>query len=86
MLLAQSQLYNGYPADAMRTALRLRAYEKVLPPDQIYAIIALSAFYAKFYGQCSKVSAVRRGRLLGCAWVGRSAGREVHPGGREGSE
>jgi len=54
LLLAQHQLYNGYPADAMRTALRLRSYENVLPADQIYAIIALSAFYAKFFGQCSK--------------------------------
>jgi len=54
LLLAQHQLYNGYPADAMRTALRLRHYEAVLPADEIYFLIALTAFYAKFFGQCSK--------------------------------
>ena len=39
----------------MRTALRLRSYEAVLPVDDIYSLIALTAFYAKFFGQCSKV-------------------------------
>jgi len=53
LLLAQHQLYNGYPADAMRTALRLRQYESLLPPDEIYSLIALTAFYSKFFGQCS---------------------------------
>lgn len=38
----------------MRTALRLRQYESVLPADEIYSLIALTAFYAKFFGQCSK--------------------------------
>jgi len=54
LLLAQHQLYNGYPADAMRTALRLRQYESVLPADEMYSLIALTAFYAKHFGQCSK--------------------------------
>jgi len=54
LLLAQHQLYTGYPADAMCTALRLRHYESVLPAEEIYALIALTAFYAKFFGQCSK--------------------------------
>eukprot|EP00965_Chrysotila_dentata_P172900 5706113-Pleurochrysis_carterae.AAC.3 len=40
--------------DAMRTALRLREYEKVLPAEEIYSIIALTAFYARFFGQCSQ--------------------------------
>merc|ERR1719230_1472933 len=53
LLLAQHQLYNGYPADAMRTALRLRSYEAVLSADEIYSLIALTAFYSKFFGQCS---------------------------------
>lgn len=54
LLLAQQQLYGGFPADAMRTALRLREYESVLPAEEIYALIALAAFYAKFFAQCSK--------------------------------
>lgn len=54
LLLSQRQLYSGKTVDAMRTALRLREYESVLPPEEIYALIALTAFYAKFYGQCSR--------------------------------
>jgi len=54
LLLSQRQLYAGYPAEAMRTALRLREYETVLPPAEIYALIALTSFYAKYYLQCSK--------------------------------
>ena len=54
LLLCQRQLYQGFPAEAMRTALRLREYENVLPPAEIYALGALTAFYAKYYGQCSK--------------------------------
>ena len=26
----------------------------MLPPAEIYALIALTAFYAKYFGQCSK--------------------------------
>jgi len=54
LLLCQRQLYAGYPAEAMKTALRLREYEQVLPPAEIYALIALTAFYSKYYAQCSK--------------------------------
>jgi len=54
LLLAQRQLYSGYPAEAMRTALRLKEYDGVLTPEEIYSLIALTAFYSKFYGQCSK--------------------------------
>ena len=54
LLLSQRQLYSGMPVEAMRTALRLRDYEAVLPPAEIYALIALTAFYAKYYAQCSK--------------------------------
>ena len=54
LLLAQRQLYSGYPAEAMRTALRLKEYEGVLTQEEIYSLIALTAFYSKFYGQCSK--------------------------------
>ena len=54
LLLAQRQLYNGYPQEAMRTALRLREYEQILSVEEIYSLVALTAFYSKFYGQCSK--------------------------------
>lgn len=54
LLLCERQLYAGYPLESMRTALRLREYENVLPPAEVYALIALTAFYSKYYGQCSK--------------------------------
>merc|ERR1719506_1163990 len=54
LLLAQRQLYAGYPVDAMRTALRLREHEGVLQAEEIYSLIALTAFYSKFFGQCSR--------------------------------
>lgn len=54
LLLCQRQLYSGFPVEAMRTALRLREYESVLPPAEIYSLCALTAFYSKYYGQCSK--------------------------------
>jgi WD repeat-containing protein 35 len=38
----------------MRTALRLREYESVLPPAEIYALVALTSFYCKYFAQCSK--------------------------------
>eukprot|EP00741_Cyanophora_paradoxa_P024440 tig00022075_g23597.t1 len=53
-LLAQRQLYEGYIDAAMRTALRLREYEDILDAVDIYALIAIAAFYNKHYGQCSK--------------------------------
>ena len=46
LLLCQRQLYAGYPAEAMRTALRLREYEAVLPAAEIYSLIALTTFYS----------------------------------------
>jgi len=54
LLLAQRQLYNGYPQEAMRTALRLREYEQILSVEEIYPLIAVASFYSRFYGQCSK--------------------------------
>ena len=54
LLLCQRQLYAQYPVEAMGTALRLREYESVLPAAEIYSLIALSAFYAKYYATCSK--------------------------------
>ena len=54
LLLAQRQLHSGRMVDAMRTALRLREYESILPAEEVYSLIALAAFHAKHYGQCSR--------------------------------
>ena len=54
LLLAQRQLYAGFPVDSMRTALRLREYEGVLQAEEIYSLVALTSFYSKYYGQCSR--------------------------------
>merc|ERR1712070_1119289 len=38
----------------MKTALRLREYEDILDVEDVYCLIALTSFYNKFFGQCSK--------------------------------
>jgi len=53
-MLAQRQLYNGEIDAAMKTSLRLSAYEDVLNPKDIYSLIALTTFYNQHYQQCSK--------------------------------
>mmetsp|Transcript_25550 Transcript_25550/g.75022 ORF Transcript_25550/g.75022 Transcript_25550/m.75022 type:complete len:1200 (-) Transcript_25550:181-3780(-) len=54
LCLAQRQLYEGHVDMAVRTALRLKEYEGMLDAKEIYSLVALTAFYAKFYGQCSR--------------------------------
>mmetsp|Transcript_12201 Transcript_12201/g.31343 ORF Transcript_12201/g.31343 Transcript_12201/m.31343 type:complete len:1210 (-) Transcript_12201:196-3825(-) len=53
-LLAQKQLYEAHYEAAMKTALRLSDYEDILDMQTIYSIIALTTYYNKFFGQCSK--------------------------------
>ena len=53
-LLAQRQLYEGDYFSALRTSLRLAEYENLLETKDIYSLIALSAFYAGHYKECSK--------------------------------
>ncbi|KAF6259424.1 intraflagellar transport protein [Scenedesmus sp. NREL 46B-D3] len=53
-LLAHQQLYNGQADAALRTALRLRQYDDVLDPADVYAFLALVGFYSNFYRTCSK--------------------------------
>jgi len=53
-ILSQRHLYSGNLVNAMQTALQLRAYEDVLTPVAVNSLIALSSFYAKYYGICSK--------------------------------
>lgn len=50
---------------ALRTGLCLRNYEDILDPAEVWAFLALAAFYAKFYGTCSKASAT--------SWLGSAA-------------
>ena len=53
-LLAQRQLYEADYFSALRTSLRLAEYENLLDTKDIYSLIALSAFYAGHYKECSK--------------------------------
>uniref|UniRef100_A0A4W3H1F9 WD repeat-containing protein 35 n=1 Tax=Callorhinchus milii TaxID=7868 RepID=A0A4W3H1F9_CALMI len=53
-LLAQRQLYEGYVDAAMKTALHLRDYEDIIPPVEIYSLLALSACANRAFGTCSK--------------------------------
>lgn len=53
-LMAQRQLYQGQVDDAMRTSVTLQAYEEYLDKEDIYRLMALTCFYNKHYGQCSK--------------------------------
>jgi WD repeat-containing protein 35 len=53
-MLAHRQLYDGAFRAGLRTALNLRRYEDVLPALRICSLLALMAFCAGYYGQCSK--------------------------------
>uniref|UniRef100_A0A668VVY2 WD repeat-containing protein 35 n=1 Tax=Oreochromis aureus TaxID=47969 RepID=A0A668VVY2_OREAU len=53
-LLAQRQLYDGYLENAMRTALHLREYEDVIPPVDIYSLLAVCSAANRAFGTCSQ--------------------------------
>ncbi|XP_030575104.1 WD repeat-containing protein 35 isoform X3 [Archocentrus centrarchus] len=53
-LLAQRQLYDGYLENAMRTALHLREYEDMIPPVEIYSLLAICAAANNAFGTCSQ--------------------------------
>mmetsp|Transcript_15599 Transcript_15599/g.37800 ORF Transcript_15599/g.37800 Transcript_15599/m.37800 type:complete len:1119 (+) Transcript_15599:1703-5059(+) len=53
-LLAHRQLYDGQFEYARRTSLILLEYEDLLEPVDIYSFIAISSYYSKHYGRCSK--------------------------------
>lgn len=53
-LLAHRQLYSGALERALRTALKLTQYEDILDEREVYALIALTAFYTNHFEQCSK--------------------------------
>jgi WD repeat-containing protein 35 len=53
-LLAHRQLYNGQIQAAMITANRCGQYDDVLGVQEASSLIALTSFYNKHYGTCSK--------------------------------
>ncbi|XP_076841795.1 WD repeat-containing protein 35 isoform X1 [Brachyhypopomus gauderio] len=53
-LLAQRQLYNGMPEAAMNTALHLRDYEDIIPPVEIYSLLAVCSSASRAFGTCSR--------------------------------
>jgi len=52
-LLAQRLLYNGDCDNAMRCALKCAEYD-ILDPKDVYSILAVASYHAKFFGVCSK--------------------------------
>lgn len=54
LLLANRQIYNEDSNAAMKTALRLREYEDILPLEDIYCILALSSAINRSFSTCSK--------------------------------
>ncbi|XP_030777411.1 WD repeat-containing protein 35 isoform X3 [Rhinopithecus roxellana] len=53
-MLAQRQLYEGYVDAALKTALHLKDYEDIIPPVEIYSLLALCACASRAFGTCSK--------------------------------
>lgn len=53
-MLAQRQYYAGQMDAAMKTSIKLCEYDDILPPRDIYSLLALSAYHNKFYGICSQ--------------------------------
>ncbi len=53
-VLAQQQLYDGQVENALKTAMHLMGYEDVMSAVDIYSLIALASYYAKYFAQCSK--------------------------------
>lgn len=53
-MLAQRQYYAGQMDTAMKTAIKLCEYDDILPPRDIYSVLALAAYHNKFYGICSQ--------------------------------
>jgi WD repeat-containing protein 35 len=53
-LMAQRMLYEGRIEEAMQCALNLVYYDDILEPRNIYSLIAVTAYYAKYFATCSK--------------------------------
>lgn len=53
-MLAQKQFYSGNYDAAMKCAIKLCEYDDILNPRDIYSLLALTAYFNKFYGICSQ--------------------------------
>jgi len=53
-LLCQRQLYATNAEATLVTAMRLTQYDDVLDEVEVYAVVALAAYYAKNWGACSR--------------------------------
>jgi WD repeat-containing protein 35 len=53
-MLAQRQLYEGDVMAAMTTAQRLSLYEDIVDAKDVYSLIALTSYYSKCFGTCSR--------------------------------
>ncbi|KAM6433129.1 WD repeat-containing protein 35 isoform 2-T2 [Rhynochetos jubatus] len=53
-ILAQKQLYKGSVDAALKTALHLQDYEDIIPPVEIYSLLALCACASRAFDTCSK--------------------------------
>ncbi|XP_011304110.1 WD repeat-containing protein 35 [Fopius arisanus] len=54
LLLAHRQVYSGDFEAAMKTSLRLREYEDILDPEEIYCLLALASSLSRAFSTCSK--------------------------------
>jgi WD repeat-containing protein 35 len=53
-MLAQRLFYSGNYDNAMKCSIKLCEYDDVLNPRDIYSLLALTAYFNKFYGICSQ--------------------------------
>ena len=53
-ILSQRQLYAGNYKASLKTCLRLAEYELELDTKKVYSLIALTAYYAKHWKECSR--------------------------------
>lgn len=53
-MLAQRLFYSGNYDNAMKCSIRLCEYDDILNPRDIYSLLALTAYFNKFYGICSQ--------------------------------
>jgi WD repeat-containing protein 35 len=54
LLLAHRQLFDGQFEYARRTSLLLQDFEDLLDSVEIYSLIAITSYFSRYYGRCSK--------------------------------
>jgi WD repeat-containing protein 35 len=75
-LLAHRQLYRGAFVPCLRTALNLRRYADMLPPRGVFSLLAVAAFAAGYYGQCSRAF-MKLEAMAGLSAAGRAAAADL---------